>query len=91
MSELGIALIKTCDACPEQYDAYFNGDQVGYLRLRHGGFTVSCPDVGGDIVLSCQPDGDGIFDDYEREFYLTIAKQAIFHFYINKPKDQEEA
>ena len=35
-----IELVKTCGACPEQYDAYFEGYQVGYLRLRHGTFRV---------------------------------------------------
>ena len=85
-----IALTKTCDGCPEQYDAYLNGEQVGYLRLRHGGFTVKCPDHMGEIVLSCNPDGDGVFDDYERSFYLDTAKRAILHFYINKPIDLEE-
>ena len=83
-----ITLTKTCDACPEQYDAYINGEQVGYLRLRHGHFTVTCPDVGGRVIFACEPDGEGDFHEYEREFYLSIAKQAIFHFYINKPKDQ---
>lgn len=36
MSEgTGIHLVKTCEACPEQYDAYLGEKRVGYLRLRH--------------------------------------------------------
>lgn len=35
-----IELRQTCAACPEQYDAYLNGELVGYLRLRHGHFRV---------------------------------------------------
>lgn len=72
-----IKLVRTCEACPEQYDA-FNGDiKVGYLRLRHGGFTVQCPDVGGEYVYDASPNGDGIFEDDERDYYLRHAVDAI--------------
>ncbi len=74
----GITLDMTCEGCPEQYDAYDSkGNIVGYLRLRHGSFTVNCPDVGGTLVYSAYPDGDGSFEDYERQKYLTEAKKAI--------------
>lgn len=34
-------LVKTCSACPEQYDVLDGyGDKVGYIRLRHGYFRV---------------------------------------------------
>ena len=73
-----IELIETCGACPEQYDAFKNGVKVGYLRLRHGNFTVECPDVGGQCVYStgnCR--GDGAFKDDERGIFLELAKQNI--------------
>lgn len=77
-----ITLYKTCDACPEQYEALGpDGNQIGYLRLRHGSFTVECPDCGGKLVYSGEPDGDGIFEDYERETYLSAAKVAIANYY----------
>lgn len=77
-----ITLIKTCEACPERYDAIDqNGKQIAYLRLRHGSFTVECPDVGGELVYSVCPNGDGIFDDDERLGYLSDAKAAIASFY----------
>ena len=80
-----IKLVKTCDACPEQYDAFDeNGKQVGYLRLRHGYFRVDCPDVGGETVYSAEPEGDGIFMDWERESYLLAAKEAIAAYHNNK-------
>lgn len=63
--------------CPEQHEAYIDGKHVGYLRLRHGSFTVSCPDVGGEIVYSDNPQGDGEFYDNERGFYLDRARTAI--------------
>lgn len=36
-----IRFVKTCERCPEQYDAYDScGHNIGYLRLRWGVFTV---------------------------------------------------
>jgi hypothetical protein len=64
-------------ACPEQYDAFIYGEQVGYLRLRYGVFTVNCPNFMGDEVYTAQPDGDGRFTDDERERYLIEAVDAI--------------
>ena len=73
----GILLLRTCYACPEQYDAFKDGEQVGYLRLRHGGFTVDYPDCGGEEIYEASPNGDGLFEDKEREFYLKQAVNAI--------------
>ena len=78
-----ISLQQTCGACPEQYDAYFGDplervegqDQVGYLRLRHGVFTVQCRTSGGDEVLYVYPHGDGIFEAEERERYCDVIVQ----------------
>ena len=70
-------LIRTCEACPEQYDVYKGGEQVAYLRLRHGHFYASVPDCGGDVVYKAYPDGDGIFDDDERSAYLSAAIEAV--------------
>ena len=78
-----IDLIETCSACPEQYDAKLNGGTVGYLRLRHGKFTVECPDVGGTLVYQASPEGDGVFELEERQYYLTKAKFAIIEWVIN--------
>ena len=73
----GIELIMTCSVCPEQYDAFKGGVQVGYLRLRHGRFYAACPDVGGEEVYEAFPNGDGEFDDNERDHFLSEAKAAI--------------
>ncbi len=72
-----IELIETCGACPEQYEARHNGVEVGYLRLRHGYFSVTCPSVSGDLVYEAYPEGDGIFEGHERKKYLKKAKKAI--------------
>ena len=73
----GYELIKTCGACPEQYDVLLNDKIVGYLRLRHGYFYASVPDVCGDVVYEAEPKGDGIFEEDERIHFLTEAVNAI--------------
>lgn len=73
-----IRLVRTCFACPEQYDAYDQDDvQVGYLRLRHGFFRVDFPDCGGETLYKAETVGDGIFEDDERDYHLARAKEAI--------------
>ncbi|QNY13309.1 hypothetical protein IC766_14500 [Acinetobacter seifertii] len=73
-----VELIKTCHSCPEQYDAFFKGKQIGYLRLRHGEFRVDYPDCGDETILySQEPQGDGCFEDDERENFLMKAREAI--------------
>jgi hypothetical protein len=71
-------LVRTCFACPEQYDVYDkNNNKVGYLRLRHGEFRADYPDCGGETVYESYPDGDGIFEEYERMYELTKALESI--------------
>jgi len=72
-----IRLVMTCGACPEQYDAYDGDVQVGYLRLRHGFFYVCCPNHAGEQVYTALPEGDGAFEDGERDYYLRFAVDAI--------------
>jgi plasmid stability protein len=72
-----VRLVRTCFACPEQYDAFIGEEKVGYLRLRHGHFRVECPDVFGETVYEDSPKGDGIFDDDERAEHLAAARAAI--------------
>lgn len=75
-------LDETCSACPEQYDAFLDGELVGYFRLRHGYFTVEfCRNPDGEEVwegvYDAEPKGDGIFEEDEREFYLMEGLKAI--------------
>lgn len=73
----GYDLKLTCGACPEQYDVFLDGSKVGYLRLRHGRFRADVPDCGGETVHSSYPNGDGIFDEDERDYHLNAAIDAI--------------
>ena len=81
----GCKLELTCQACPEQYDVYFCGFQIGYLRLRHGSFRASYPDYGGVTVSTASPRGDGIFDPDERIKYLTAAVKALIEEHNKQP------
>jgi len=75
-------LKMTCGACPEQYDVYDKEDNlIAYLRLRHGYFYAACPHVGGVVVYEASPRGDGVFESYEREHYLSTALEAIKKYY----------
>lgn len=73
----GITLKLTCASCPEQYDAYKDGKLVGYLRVRHGSFTVRCPDVDGVIVYHSGAKNGGNLGDTERYGKLMSALKAI--------------
>lgn len=84
---LEVKLTKTCGACPEQYDAYVGTHRVGYLRLRHGYFYAACPWVGGTVVYEADTNGDGCFDDNERDEHLEAAKAAILKW-RNEHKDE---
>lgn len=59
-------ITQTCGACPEQYDVFDAGTRAGYMRLRHGLFTVECPDT-----------GDGVIVDEERVYWLRKGQEAI--------------
>ena len=73
-----IKLVKTCNACPEQYDAYDEyGGLIGYLRLRWGHFSVRYPNPSGEVVYEASPRGDGIFEWDERDRYLADAVRAL--------------
>lgn len=80
----GCTLVMTCGACPEQYDVFFGDFQIGYLRLRHGSFTASYPDHGGDCVYYGYPKGDGLFEDAERMFFLKEAVDSLLTTHNNK-------
>ena len=57
----GFEVVQTCGGCPEQYDVFKDSVQVGYLRLRHGCFSVDVPNHCGTTIYTAYPKGDGIF------------------------------
>lgn len=74
----GYTLKCICGACPEAYEVFdHDGNQVGYLRLRHGWFRADYPVANGEIVYESRPKGDGIFDEDERMDEITKAVRAL--------------
>jgi hypothetical protein len=88
VSAEAVKLVRTCTACPEQYDAYIGERKVGYLRLRGGAFTVQCPDCDlfGPYVYAAATIGHGEFAESEREHHLTAAKDAIAKWAAENPE-----
>ena len=84
MSQLkSLNFVRTCGACPEQYDVFDGEEQVGYVRLRWGNLTVECPDCGGEYVYDYSfSDGfKGCFEnDTERKHFLGEIEKAILDY-----------
>lgn len=73
--------IETCGACPEQYDVFLEGKQVGYVRLRWGRLRCDYPDVGGETIYSYYWEDAWLGEfpnDEEREFHL---EKIAFYLY----------
>jgi hypothetical protein len=83
-----IDLVKTCDACPEQYDVFRSGRTIGYLRLRHGYFRAEYGGPGGPEVYGTHTEGDGIFEPFERDEHLSKAVLALIEYDDNKEKTE---
>lgn len=84
MEILGCDLVITCDACPEQYDVFHNGEQIGYLRLRHGYFAARYGGVNGPTVYESDAKGDGSFNDGEREYHLVRSVANLLNYKESK-------
>ena len=58
-------LIKTCNACPEQYDVLdeHTNEPIAYIRFRFGQLKV-CPYINGEIDFSTILLEKTINDDY---------------------------
>ena len=76
----GLEFIKTCDACPEQYDVYLGDIKVGYVRLRHGTVRADFPDCGGTTVYMEDVGNEwtGIFpSEVDKRIHLTRIADKI--------------
>lgn len=84
--------VETCGACPEQYDVFKGGRQVGYVHLRRGTVTCYFPDCRGDTIYSHSFDDEwkGFFEDPdERETYLNRIATAI-HVALAQEKQESK-
>lgn len=82
-------LEKTCRACPEQYNVWHGKLKIGYLRLRHGEFTAEYVPT-GKRVYSAAPDGDGEFEEYERDKFIDAATAAVMAEHVAHTKKGRE-
>lgn len=84
---LGLTLELTCRSHPEQYDVFGDGDErIGYLRLRHGEFTVSTDGPFDGVLYRGTYGGNaGEFEDDDRERWLTAAVKDIKAYYARPP------
>jgi hypothetical protein len=86
-----LKLKQTCMACPEQYDVFDeSGNEVGYIRLRHGYLRVDYPGFGGETIYSSLPEGDGIFAEHERVHFLNECVRAIEARIAGESKREEQ-
>lgn len=87
----GLDFIRTCVACPEQYDVFKDGKQVGYVRYRFGNLTCECPDVSGTLVYSQIIDESGwsgVLPDESRIDTLECVADNILNW-INHPEEND--
>ena len=90
-SDFDLSLEMTCNACPEQYNVFYGLEKVGYIRLRHGHLSVSCPDSKGEVVFaSIEPLGDGMFAESERDYFLSVCKHEIKEWMNKQSKYRNE-
>jgi len=75
---------KSGDACPEQYDVFDeDGNNVAYVRLRHGTLTVSEAPLHNEFYRHSFDEGwKGAFDnDAEAQVFLGIIERQIRQHY----------
>lgn len=76
-ARLGLTLRLTSPSVPEQYEVLKSGEPSRYIRVRHGGMTVSYPDAGDEDLYRGSVGGFGGLTDHEREPKLLFALGLI--------------
>lgn len=81
--ELSVRFELTCFACPEQYDAFDEDtDQlIGYVRLRHGRFSVS-PDSSSPDIFERRFPSDHLTEPEEEAIaHMSNYSDGVFENY----------
>jgi len=90
---MNMILVKTCNACPEQYDVYNESglDQIGYIRFRFGQLEVHPTGMYDEVLWetnlldkSINDDYLGVIPDELRDDWLNEAKQKLEEYYENR-------
>lgn len=82
---------QTCFACPEQYDVYCGTRKVGYVRLRHGVFSVSTADMVTDLFTRAFPLEDSEATESEELILIMESFNSINPDGIFEDNDQRDA
>lgn len=72
--------VKTCSACPEQYDVIMGDKKIAYIRLRWGVLTCQ---MGNSTIYEYYFNDNmkGCFDsDDEREIFFGIILKVIMKY-----------
>lgn len=88
-------LVQTSIACPQQFSIYKDNEEVAYLRLRHGTFTVNVFYKYRDTsnvfnndywkqIYETKTLGDGVFEEEEENIELNIAINKIDEYFNKK-------
>ena len=86
----GLEFVKTCHACPEQYDVYDEHHNiVGYVRLRWGGITCEYPHVFGEVIYTASVSENGLAGMFDSEGQRQYHLSAIADRIIEKIKTEE--
>ena len=76
-----VYFLRTCPACPEEYDIYTDsGKQIAYMRLRWGTLRLETPSHQGKLIYidKFEDSMKGAFDNQEeRDFYLGVAVDTL--------------
>lgn len=72
--------LKLRSVCPEVHDVMdLDGGYAGYLRLDHKVFRAYTSD--GEVVYVSNTEGDGVFEEDERNYHLENGVIAIAKYY----------
>lgn len=84
MGVIDLKIELTSEACPEQYNVYYKGICVAYIRLRHGCLQLDVPGCQGMTIYehNFHDNYKGRFkNELERAHYFGIIMEKIITFY----------
>lgn len=74
----GFIFVEMGPESPEQYDVFYKGQQVGYVRYRFGNLTVEYPDAGMERAFERELDHQtGQMTDIERGRWLPVIARKL--------------
>lgn len=62
-----ITIKLTCISCPEQYEVYSDGDEIGYLRFRYGLWEVWYTVIDRTLLYKAMWEGEPYKSEFETQ------------------------